>query len=61
MRTGDPPPALWVVIDEDGLPMHSAPWPEACHEYINEVLDRDHQEAADWRVRLYFLAEVQPS
>ena len=26
-----------------------------------DAWDRDHQAAADWRVRLYFLAEVQPS
>jgi hypothetical protein len=62
MKSTDPPPALWVVIDDQGLPGFSAPWPEACHEHINDALqDQNHAEAAEWRVRLYFLAEVQPT
>jgi len=45
---------LWVVIDEDGEPCHSASWPQACHEHINDAIN-DHglMEAAQWKVREY--------
>ena len=42
---------LWVVLDEEGWPIWCAGWPEACHEHINDALDRGFDDAAKWKVR----------
>lgn len=41
---------VYVVLDEDGEPCHSASWPEACHERINEAAESE-LDVSKWVVR----------
>lgn len=42
---------LWLVIDENGYPIHCASYKEACHEHINDAInDFDIDGASKWRV-----------
>lgn len=42
---------LFVVLDDTGEPQHCASWPEACHEHINDLIDRGLNAAGKWVVR----------
>jgi hypothetical protein len=46
-------PTVWVVFDENGLPVHCASWPEACHEHIADAIASDIPDAGLWVVREY--------
>ena len=47
---------VYVVIDEKGHSCYVADYPEACHEHINDALDMDLTEAAQWKVRKFIAA-----
>lgn len=51
------PTEIWCVVDDLGNICHSASWPQAAHDHINEAL-QEHglDEAATWVVRSYVLA-----
>ena len=43
---------IWLVLDEDGKPLHCASWQNACHEHINDAInEHDIEGAAKWTVR----------
>ena len=50
--SGLPPaaPVAWLVIDEDRIPIHAAPWQEAAQEHINDAIMEDLDEAKHWKV-----------
>lgn len=50
------PQRLWAVIGVHGEIEFSAPWPEVCHEHINEAIADGDEEAGQWLVREYALA-----
>lgn len=42
---------LWLVIDEQGYPIHCASYKEACNEHINDAInDFDLTDAKYWKV-----------
>lgn len=50
---------IWLVLDEEGEPIHCASWSSACHEHINDAInDHDIEGAAKWKVRR---AELVPN
>ena len=44
---------VWLVKDEQDLPIFVAPALVMCHDHINEALDMRIKEAKDWTVRRY--------
>lgn len=43
---------IWVVLNEDDSPIFCAGWPEICHEYINDAINKyDLDGAGKWKVR----------
>lgn len=44
-------PDAWLVIDEEGVPVHATIHPQMAHDHINDALVHDVLEAADWVVR----------
>lgn len=53
------PKEIWLVLDEEGWPVHCAGWPSACHEHINDAInEHDIEGAAKWTVRR---AELVPN
>ena len=45
---------IYVVIDHEGLPDFSAPYPEACHEHINDAINQHDIDGAEkWVVRTF--------
>ncbi len=51
--------SIWVVLDEDKRPIYCAPYPEACHEHINDALMGEQPDGVEkWVVRRALLQEV---
>ena len=50
---------LYVVFDESGNPCFCASWRDACNEHINDAIQMDLMEAAQWTIRV-FVPEAQP-
>lgn len=53
-------PVAWLVIDDEGQSQYAASFPEACHDYINEVLGDGYDEAKAWHVIPVYLAPPAP-
>lgn len=42
---------LWLVIDEQGYPIHCGSYKEGCNEHINDAInDYQLEEAVHWKV-----------
>ena len=55
-KRDDIPGTVFVVLDEMGIPMYCAAYPQACHDHISDaIVEREIHGAGLWVVREYTL------